>query len=209
MKFVSLMSSGIDSPVATTLLAPRAEQIVLLHGDGRPFTDTREIDNFLALARHLSPRLHCDTKTYVVPYGSILSAYREAAHPRYTCVFCKRILVRLAERLAVREHADALIMGDSLGQVASQTLQNLRVVEQAVHLPILRPLIGYDKQEIIAIAHDIGTYTLSIVKSSGCQAVPHKPSTRARLEDVLHEEQKLPVDTLLDEAMNKLEEIKF
>lgn len=209
MKLVSLMSSGIDSPVATALLAPRADEILLLHGDGRPFTDAKEIDNFLPIAKHLSRCLPCITKTYVIPYGAILSAYREKAHRRYTCVFCKRTLVRLAERLATREHADALVMGDSLGQVASQTLQNLRVVEQAVHLPILRPLIGYDKQEIITIARDMGTYTLSIAPSSGCQAVPHKPSTRARLEDMLREEQQVPVDRLLDEAMEKLEEIQL
>ena len=209
MKFVSLMSSGIDSPVATALLAQRADEILFLHGDGRPFTDAMENNNFLAIAKHLSHHLSCLTKTYVIPYGALLSAYREKAHRRYTCVFCKRTLVRLAERLATQKHADALIMGDSLGQVASQTLQNLRVVEQAVHLPILRPLIGYDKQEIITIARDMGTYDLSIAPSNGCQAVPHKPSTRARLEDMLREEQKVPIDRLLDEAMEKLEDIRF
>ena len=94
-------------------------------------------------------------------------------------------------------------MGDSLGQVASQTLQNLRVIEQAASLPILRPLIGMDKEDVIQIAKTIGTYDLSILPSISCRAVPSKPATRAKLKQILSEEQRIDVDELVSQAINK------
>jgi thiamine biosynthesis protein ThiI len=115
------------------------------------------------------------------------------------------MLLRYAEKIACKEQADAIIMGDSLGQVASQTLQNLRVVEDAVKTPILRPLIGLDKEDIVQIAKKIGTYDLSILPSDGCSAVPRKPATKARLEDMLAEEKKIDVDELVDQAITNAE----
>jgi thiamine biosynthesis protein ThiI len=111
------------------------------------------------------------------------------------------MMLRYAEAIAKKEGADAIIMGDSLGQVASQTLQNIRVVEQAVTLPILRPLIGFDKEDTIRIAKHIGTFDLSIAKAGGCGAVPEKPSTMAKLDRILAEEQKLSVDDLVHRAV--------
>ena len=107
------------------------------------------------------------------------------------------MMLRYAEAIAKKEHAEAIIMGDSLGQVASQTLQNLRVVEQAVSIPILRPLVGFDKEDTIKIAKEIGTFDLSIAPADGCAAVPTKPSTQARLEHIIAEEQKIDVAGLV------------
>ena len=204
MKFISLISSGIDSPVATYLLSKRAEEIILVHADGRPFTDDREIENFILIARHLKKQVSCDIKTHVVPHGKTLFSYKQSCDNRFTCVFCKRMLLRYAEKIAEKEDADAIIMGDSLGQVASQTLQNIRVVEQAVSMPILRPLIGLDKEDIIQIAKKIGTYNLSILPSDGCSAVPSKPATRAKLEQILAEEKKIDVGELVSQAVNNV-----
>ena len=205
MKFVSLVSSGIDSPVATYLLSEQAEEIILLHADNRPFTDDREVKNFTALAKHLKEKMQCSVKAYNVSHGDALSSYKHSCNNKFTCVFCKRIMVRYAEKIAEKEHADAIIMGDSLGQVASQTLQNIGVIDQAVKIPILRPLIGFDKEDVIKIAKDIGTYDLSIAPSDGCSAVPEKPSTSAKLEQILAEEQKINVDELIKNAVDNVE----
>ena len=119
------------------------------------------------------------------------------------------MLVRYAEEIAEKEKAEAIIMGDSLGQVASQTLQNLRVVEDAVDIPILRPLIGFDKEDIIQIAKKIGTYDISIMPSAGCSAVPTKPATKARLEDVIAEEKKINIKKLLNQSIKDVELISL
>ena len=149
MKFVSLVSSGIDSPVATYLFSKKAEELILVHADNRPFTDEKELENFIKLAKHLKKHISCKMKAYTLQHGSTLLSYKKRCEDRFTCIFCKRMLLRYAEKIAEKEQADAIIMGDSLGQVASQTLQNIRVIEQAVSIPILRPLIGLDKENII------------------------------------------------------------
>ena len=205
MKFVSLISSGIDSPVATFLLSKKAEEIILVHGDNRPFTGDKEIKNFISIARYLKEKIEGNVKAYLIPHGHALSVYKQHCNNRFTCVFCKRMLVRYAEKIAEKEHADAVIMGDSLGQVASQTLQNIRVVENAVDVPILRPLIGLDKNDVIQIAKKIGTYDLSILPSDGCSAAPIKPATSAKLDQVLFEEKKIDVDGIVRETVNNAE----
>ena len=209
MKLVSLISSGIDSPVATYLLSKKAEEIILVHGDIQPFTDKREIENFLQLARYLKKITSCSLKVYLVPHGSSLSTFKHNCNNKFTCVFCKRMLLRYAEKIAKKEGAEAIVMGDSLGQVASQTLQNIRTIEPAVKNPVLRPLIGLDKEDVVKIAKEIGTYDLSILPSNGCNAVPNKPSTRARLEQILDEESKLNVDELINNSVKDSEIIKI
>jgi len=202
MKFVSLISSGIDSPVATYLISKKADEIIFIHSDNRPFTDDREINNFFSIAKYLKKKIQSKIKIYVVPHGNSLVSYKEKCEDRFTCVFCKRMMVRYAEKIAEKEKADAIVMGDSLGQVASQTLQNLRVVDSAVKIPILRPLVGFDKEDVVKIARKIGTYELSIIPSCGCIAVPNKPATRAKLEDVLEEEKKLDIEKIVRKAVD-------
>lgn len=209
MKFVSLISSGIDSPVATYLISKKADEIILLHAEGTPYYDENDTEYFLVLVKHLKNIIDVKTKIFIIPHGEALSSYIRSAHPRYTCVFCKRMLVRYAEKIAEKEGFDAIVMGDSLGQVASQTLKNIRVVEQAVKIPILRPLIGLDKQEIVNISREIGTYDLSTASNTGCSAVPHKPATRAKLQDVLREEEKIDVNKLIMNAINNIKLINI
>ena len=203
MKFVSLLSSGIDSPVATYLISKKADEIILVHADNRPLTDDREINNFIKIAGFLKKQMACPVKIFLVPNGIALKEYKQKCENRFTCVFCKRMLLRYAEQITLKENADAIIMGDSLGQVASQTLQNIRTVEQSIKTLVLRPLIGLDKEDVIRIAKEIGTYDLSILHSDGCIAVPKKPATSAKLEHILDEEKKLDVDLLVKNAINK------
>jgi thiamine biosynthesis protein ThiI len=209
MRFVSLISSGIDSPVATYLLSKKTEELILVHGDIRPFTDDREIKNFTRLASYLKKIVSCPIRIYLSPHGDNLSVFKQNCNNKYTCIFCKRMLLRYAEKIAVKENADAIVMGDSLGQVASQTLDNIRAIDQAVSIPVLRPLIGLDKEDVVKIAKKIGTYDLSILPSDGCNAVPKKPSTRAKLGKILEEENKLNVDSLVDNAVKNSKLIKL
>ncbi|MBN2599662.1 MAG: hypothetical protein JXA75_03890 [Candidatus Thermoplasmatota archaeon] len=203
MKLIALLSSGIDSPVAAYLLSKKAGELILMHADNRPFTDDREIEKFLRLASYLKTLVPSKLSVLLLPHGKSLETYKTNCDNKYTCVVCKRMMLRYAEAIAHKEHADALVMGDSLGQVASQTLQNLRVVEQAVNIPILRPLIGFDKEDTIQIAKQIGTYELSIAPAQGCSAVPTKPSTQARLESILTEEQKINVEELVRQTVSQ------
>jgi thiamine biosynthesis protein ThiI len=209
MKLVALVSSGIDSPVATYQLSKYADEISLLHADNRPYTDDREIEKFATLAKYLRTLVPSKLKAILVPHGIALQTYKTSCDSKYTCVVCKRMMLRYAEAIAKKEHADAVIMGDSLGQVASQTLKNLRVVEQAVSIPILRPLIGFDKEDTIQIAKKIGTFDLSISPADGCGVVPIKPSTQARLEQILAEEQKINVDELVHFAVTHVTSVKL
>ena len=205
MKFVSLISSGIDSPVATFLLSKKAEKIIFIHGDIRPFTDEKEINNFKLIASHLKKIIPCSVEVYLLSHGVSLGSYKQTCSDRFTCIFCKRMLLRYAEKIAENEGAQAIIMGDSLGQVASQTLQNIKVIDQAVKIPIIRPLIGFDKEEIVKIAKEIGTYKLSILPSEGCNAVPKNPATKAKLENILKQEEKIDVIKLVEDVVNKSE----
>ena len=207
MKFVSLISSGIDSPVATYLFSKKVDEIILLHGDIRPFTDNREIENFKRLVKHLKKICNCSLKTYLIPHGNSLNFYRENCEIKFNCIFCKRMLLRYAEKIAEKEGAEAIIMGDSLGQVASQTLQNILVIDNAVNIPVLRPLIGYDKEDVIRIAKEIGTYELSILPSDGCNAVPNKPATSAKIDKILEEEKRIDIIKLIDKAVDEKQEI--
>ena len=203
MKFISLVSSGIDSPVATYLASKIADEIILLHGDIRPFTDDREINNFLKIAKLIKKITNCITKICFISHGVSLDNYKSECNNKYTCIFCKRMLLRYAEKIAKKIDADAVVMGDSLGQVASQTLQNISVIDSAVGIPIIRPLIGFDKEDIVKIAKDIGSYELSILPSDSCSAVPNKPTTQAKLDKVLAEEQKIDFIGLVDDLVKK------
>ena len=197
MKFISLMSSGIDSPVSTYLLSRRGENIVLVHADLGPYIEGNATETIMHLAAHLKTHISGKIKIYFVPHAPVLSTIKKKCKNRYICILCKRMFLRFAEQLAANENAAAIITGDSLGQVASQTLYNIRVIEQAICFPILRPLIGLDKEEIIRIAKRIGTYDISINQSHGCIAVPQKPTTKAQLDQILKEEKKIQVEKLL------------
>jgi len=209
MNFLSLLSSGIDSPVATYLFCKIAENMTLLHADYRPYTDDRELNKFKSLSEHLKKITGVKLKSIIIPHGDNLSIYKKNCNNKYTCIFCKRMLLRYANKIAEKEKAGAIIMGDSLGQVASQTLINLKVIENSLRLPVLRPLIGLDKEEIIKIAKKIGTYNLSISASDGCSAVPKKPSTKTIIDKIIIEENKLDVQKMVNDSILKRQVLTF
>jgi thiamine biosynthesis protein ThiI len=205
MKFVVLISNGIDSPVATYLISKYAERLILVHASLYPFGDKKEKTYFLQLFNQLKKQIEHPITGYYLSHGASLSEYKSSCEPRFTCVFCKRMMLRYADSIAQKEHADALVTGDSLGQVASQTLQNMKIINQVSSLPVLRPLIGMDKEEIVAIAREIGTFSLSTIPQEPCTAVPSKPATQAKFEQIRSEEKRLDIDRLIKATLAQAE----
>ncbi len=203
-KAVCLISGGIDSAVAMYLMLERGVEVVALHMDNRPFTDDEQVEKVWALVSHILRMHSIKPELLIVPHGSIFQAEIARRCARgLQCVLCKRMMYRVASAVAKECGAQAIITGESLGQVASQTLQNLAVEEEVAEIPVVRPLIGLDKMEIIDMAKEIGTYEISIGPGMGCTIVPERPRTRATLTEVLKEEEKLDMNILMNRAMRE------
>lgn len=204
MKCVALMSSGIDSPVAVWLMLEQGVEVVALHLDNRPYADNHSIEKFKRLVDQLEEQSGRSIKTVIAPHGNTQKAIAGCCNRRYQCLLCKRMMYRVAEQVALQENADFIVTGESMGQVASQTLQNLSVLNQAIKTPVIRPLIGFDKGETINIARGIGSFEISTEQGVCCTAVPKKPSTAAKLETILDEEKKIGVEELVEDALSGL-----
>lgn len=184
-KVIVLLSSGIDSPVAAYLMMKRGCEVVALHCNNDPFSGPKVTENFNALVDQLNIYAKGNPiKKRVIDYGEYLTVAKTKAPEKMTCVLCKSGMYKIAEKLAIKLGADAIVDGSSVGQVASQTLSNILATRYGVEMPILSPLIGLDKEEITAIAKDIGTFEISKIDDGGCSAVPRYPETRADLERV-------------------------
>ena len=196
MKLVSLMSNGIDSPVASYRMSLMGADVILLHMDNRPYTDDRSVENVKAIAERLREVTGKEFPLYMAPHGDNQREIFENCDRSYQCVMCKRVMQRTARELARMLGADAIVMGDSLGQVASQTLRNIVSENIGLDFPVIRPLIGMDKLEIEAIAKEIGTYDISIRPTDGCTIVPVGPITNADPEKVARFGEKIDVDAI-------------
>jgi len=193
-----LLSGGIDSPVAAYLMGRQGLDLVMVHFDNRPFTSDEEVEKAIGLMRQVDKALERESKRLLVPHGKAQAELAKCCRRNMECVLCRRMMLRVAERLAQRHQADFIVTGESLGQVASQTLANIRVEERATRLPVLRPLIGLDKVEIERIAKEIGTYEISIRPGLCCTIAPKKPSTYSRLDSALEEETKVDIERLAE-----------
>ena len=200
-KAISLLSGGIDSPVAAFYGMRRGVKIIFLHF----YTQTQNsIDKTKKIVRILN-KYQFSSKLYLVPFLNIQKEIFQKTNPEYGCISCRRFMFRIAEILAEKEKAEALITGENIGQVASQTLANIRATEEATNLPVLRPLIGMDKKDIIDKAKEIGTFDISILAEEFyCHGFLAKhPETKANLKKAKEEEKKLDVEELIKEAIKK------
>ena len=205
-KVVSLMSGGIDSPVATWKLMKRGAVIVGVHFSGAPVTDDASEYIVDDIAHALAPAGGIG-RIYTVPFGKYQKAIASECPPPLRIVLYRRLMFRVAQGIARIERAKALVTGESLGQVASQTLENIAAVNAAVDIPVLRPLIGSDKLEIIDVAKRIGTFEISSRPADDCCTLfmPRSPETHARIVDCERAEQDVPIDAWVEEILSNLE----
>lgn len=205
-KVVSLISGGIDSPVASWRLMKRGAVVVGVHFSGRPQTSDASEYVVDDLAHALAPAGGFG-RIYYVPFGGYQKIIASECPPNLRIILYRRLMLRVAERIAWLEKAKALVTGESLGQVASQTLENIMAVNSVVKLPVLRPLIGADKLETIDTAKQIGTFEISSRPADDCCTLfmPRSPETHARIVDCERSEEGLDLDAWVDEIMEHLE----
>ncbi len=206
-KAALMLSGGIDSPVAGYYTLKRGVQLVAIHFHSMPYTTETALEKVRGLIKKLVV-FQGRIKVILVALTPIQQEILVKTDEKYRVILYRRFMLRIAQKLADREGIKALVTGESLGQVASQTIENLAVIEESVKIPVLRPLIGMDKQEIISVAQKINTYELSIQPHLDCCTlfVPKHPATKARLKDVVFNEEKLAVDGLIEEAVETASE---
>ena len=209
-KGLLLLSGGIDSPVAGFNMAKRGMQIYALHFHSYPYTSEQAKQKVLDLAKILSTYTG-NIKVMVCSFTHAQEEIHKHCNEEYMITIMRRIMMRIAEKLCLREGYQTIITGESLGQVASQTIESITVTNEVVkNLPVLRPLIGMDKSEITEIAEKINTFKTSILPYEDCCTVflPDHPVIKPKLERVLKEESKLDIDALVEECLNSIEIIE-
>lgn len=208
-KGLLLLSGGIDSPVAGHMMAKRGMMVECLHFHSYPYTNMQAKEKVVELAKILS-EYTCGTKLYTVSVTHIQEAIHEKCKPQLMITLLRRFMYRIAERHAKRIGALCLITGESLGQVASQTIEGMTSSNSVVEtLPVLRPLVGFDKNEIIDRSIKMGAYETSILPFEDCCTVflPDFPAIRPKIEEIEREESKLDVEALIEEAFQSIEKI--
>jgi thiamine biosynthesis protein ThiI len=203
-KALALLSAGIDSPVAIWLMMKRGCAMTSLHIDGGPYAGSD--------VRETAERHHAVLSTWcagfpmdllVVDAGGFYDAITAGAPPRYRCVLCKRFMLGLGSAVSRARHFEALVTGDNIGQVASQTLANMATISEAATIPVLRPLIGFDKDEVVRIARRIGTFDTG-QGDLGCRAVPRTPATGASRDDIREAEAAIGMEQLIADALERV-----
>ncbi|HYI44867.1 MAG TPA: tRNA uracil 4-sulfurtransferase ThiI [Actinomycetota bacterium] len=206
-RMLALLSGGIDSPVAAWKMARRGAEVDMLHFHGRPFTDPSSVRQALELA-HVLTRYQLRTVVHLVPLGDVQREIVTHSPAPLRVVLYRRTMMRIAAELARQTEAQALITGDSLGQVASQTIENISTVDSAIPgVEVMRPLIGMDKREIVDDAKQIGTYEISTRKYQDCCVLfePRSPATRANRHIAEQAESDLDIDALVGKALAGIE----
>ena len=209
-KVVGLLSGGIDSPVASILAMKRGAAVTFVHFHSVPLTTEESVEKVKQITKvlsHYQSRIHL----YLVALTPIQKEILVKTKEKYRIILYRRFMFRIAEIIAHKEKARALVTGESLGQVASQTLDNIAAIEAVNSMPILRPLIGLDKIEIINLAKDYGTYDISILPDQDCCSLflPKSPATKAKKKFIEAEEENLAVENLVQDAIDSIDIIKI
>ena len=207
---VTLLSGGIDSPVSTYMIAKRGVRLIPVHFFSFPYTSQQAKDKVVELGRQLTA--YCGRMTMeVVPFTHIQEEIRDKCPEEYFTLIMRRFMMRIAQHIAEANGAKDIVTGENLGQVASQTMEAMASTQAVTHLPVLQPLIGMDKEEIITIARRIGTFDTSILPYEDCCTVftPRHPRTRPQVSEVEAAESALDVDTLVQEAIQGIERISL
>ena len=207
---VSLLSGGIDSPVSTYMIAKRGVRIIPVHFFSFPYTSEQAKEKVIELAQILTE--YCGTMSLeIVPFTHIQEQIREKCPEEYFTLIMRRFMMRIAERIAWNAGAKAIVTGENLGQVASQTMEAMASTQAVLSLPVLQPLIGMDKEEIVRAARKIGTFDTSILPYEDCCTVftPRHPKTHPKVSEVEAAEQVLDIEALVKEALGGTERVKI
>lgn len=203
-KAVLLMSGGIDSPVAGDYCIKHGMKLVSVHFSGKPFVN----DVPEKKSEELSKQIGCD-KYIIVPFGPVQQEIIKQCTHRYYYILTRRMMFRIAEKIAKREGIKFLVTGDNLGQVGSQTLDNMTTIMKAIKMQVLRPILCNDKQETIDLAKKIGTYSASCGPEMCSVLGPKDPATTSKVERIEYEEQRLDIEKLINEAMDGMVEMEL
>jgi len=207
-RMVTLLSGGIDSPVASYMMAKRGVTLIPVHFYSPPYTSVQAKDKVSELSNILSK--YCGRfNTQFISFTKIQEEIRKECPEALLTVIMRRFMMRIAERIAIKHGCSTIVTGDNLGQVASQTTEALAVSEQCINLPVFRPLIAFDKREITDIARQIGTFDTSILPFDDCCTVftPRHPRTKPKLPDVEAAEEKLDIEGLIEDAIKIAEDL--
>ena len=207
---VTLLSGGIDSPVSTYMIAKRGVRLIPVHFFSFPYTSEAAKEKVVELAKLLTE--YCGRMTLeVVPFTHIQEELRDKCPEEYFTLIMRRFMMRIAERIAEANGAKAIVTGENLGQVASQTMEAMASTQSVIHLPTLQPLVGMDKEEIVQLSRRIGTFDTSILPYEDCCTVftPRHPRTRPKVSEVAEVEQTLDVQALVEEALAGVERIRL
>jgi thiamine biosynthesis protein ThiI len=206
-KSTILLSGGIDSPVAGYMIAKRGVELEAVHFHSHPYTSDRAKEKVIDLAREMAA--YCGKiRLHIVPFTEIQLAIIEKCPENYLTVIMRRIMMRIAERISRTADSAALITGESIGQVASQTMESLVCTDNAVEIPVFRPLIGMDKEEIVTISKKIGTYETSILPYEDCCTifVPKHPKTKPNLAEIIEAEKALTdIEEMIEKSISEEE----
>lgn len=209
-KALLLLSGGIDSPVAGWMIAKRGVELEAVHFYSYPYTSERSKEKVIDLAKILSE--YCmSINLHIVPFTDIQLEINEKCPEELLTIIMRRIMMKISERIALSTGSHALVTGESIGQVASQTMQSLVVTDAAANIPVFRPLIGMDKNEVINIARKIGTFETSILPYEDCCTVfvAKHPKTKPHLDKIIQAESKLNIDEMINKAVENTEVIKI
>ena len=200
-RVVCLLSGGIDSPVAAWRMMRRGCRALFVHFHSYPILSRASQEKARELVNILT-QYQYDSRLFLVPFGEIQQQVVLAVAPPLRVVIYRRLMMRIAEAIGLRHRAQALVTGEVIGQVASQTIENMTAITNAATLPVLRPLIGFDKDEIVAEAQRLGTYSISIIPDQDCCTLftPRHPATKARWIDVQRAEEALPIAKIVEDA---------
>ena len=207
-RFISFLSGGIDSPVASHMMMRRGAEMIYLNFHAYPYIGEESKEKVIQLVKHLS-RYQPKSLLLIAPFAEIQKAIKDQCRERYRTILYRRLMYRVANRLGAEFRIKGFVTGEALGQVASQTIENLACTEDAAALPVLRPLIGLEKDDIVARAQDIGSYEISIQPFPDCCTLfqPKRPETKGRIGDLQAEESRIDVETLVENCVNGIERL--
>ena len=211
MKIISLISGEFDSPVASYLMYMQGHELEFVHFDSRPFNNQMPVikskKSIAALKKHFKLKDSHKFKLFIIPHDKLIAEFMNKCSLKNIYVLWRRSMMRCAQKQANKRNAQALLTGDSLGQVASQTLDNIYSINKSISIPIIRPLIGMNKATIIDMSKKIGTHDIAILPSVCCSVSPKHPVTHSNLALIEAEESDIKIDEFEDESLSRMKTV--